>query len=363
MSVTYNATYSNESGQQCKAILFLSSVTLTIRCRNGNNEEEDIYWLAEQIQSMEQGPIDTKLFYPGSSGNMQRLVITDPELLEAIKKNFKGYRFIGGLYHHTIGKTRNKIFLLLAGILFLLAAAYLWLLPWIGERIAMNFSKQYEIKLGESMYNSTMNGYTVDSNKTVVINKFFKELKYKTGYPIKITVVQSREVNAFAIPGGNIVVHDAILEGMKTPEELAALLGHEASHIEKKHSLRNIFRSLARKMFLLLVVGNDAGIISFVAENADALKGLEYSRTLETEADNNSMRLMAESGLNSNGMMLLIQLLQKEAQGKEPAAFMSTHPVFKDRIENIRKEIRKYPAAGESSATIKKIFHDLYEEW
>ena len=116
-------------------------------------------------------------------------------------------------------------------------------------------------------------------------------------------------------------------------------------------------------MFLLLLVGNDSGIISYLANNADALKGLEYSRALETEADDNGMRLMANSGLNTQGMMQLMELLQKETVGKEPAAFMSTHPVFKDRIENIQKQLLKYPAESENNPAIRKLFHDLYEEW
>lgn len=363
MSATYKATYISEGGRPFPAIIFLSSVTLTIRYRNEQDEEKDLYWLAEIIQSMEQGTIDTRLYYPGESGKTQQLVIRDEELVRAIKKNFRGYKFIGGLYHHTIGKTRNKI-LLIAGILVsLLAASYLWLLPWLGERVAMNFSKEYEIELGESMYTSTIKGYTVDTGKTRALNSFFKELHYKISYPISITVVKSEEVNAFAIPGGHIIVYDAILEGMKTPEQLAALLGHEASHIDKRHSLRTIFRGLARKMFLLLVVGNDAGIISFLAENADALKGLQYSRALETEADNNGMRLMNASGLNTSGMMQLMELLQKETIGKEPAAFMSTHPVFTDRIENIRTQMKHYPDSTSGNTTLRTLFHDLYEKW
>jgi predicted Zn-dependent protease len=75
------------------------------------------------------------------------------------------------------------------------------------------------------------------------------------------------------------------------------------------------------------------------------------------------MRMMANSGLNTEGMMRLMEMLQKETVGKEPAAFMSTHPVFKDRIENIRKEMVKYPASSQDNPKLKKLFHDLYEEW
>lgn len=359
---THKAIYINEAGQQFPATIFLSSVTLTIRYQNEQGEEKDLYWLAERVQSIDERSGNTRLYYPGSTGNLQLLQIRDLELVSAIKKNFRSYKFIGGFYHHTLGKTRNKIFLVLGVLLFLFAAAYLWFLPWLGERIAMNFSKEYEIELGNTMYSSTISSYKVDSAKTRTINNFYKELKYRVNYPIIITVVKATEVNAFAIPGGNIIVHEAILEGMKTPEELAALLGHEASHIAKRHSLRSIFRGMARKMFLLLVVGSNDGIVRFFAENADALKGLQYSRALETEADKFGMQLMAENGVNTKGMLQLMEELQMETIGKEPASFMSTHPVFEDRIENIRIEMNRYPAPSIINSTLNKLFHDLYEK-
>ena len=363
MDTTYKATYINASGRHYTATVFISSVTLTLRYKDENNEEKDIYWLAEKIQSMEQGATDTRLHYLNMQGKTEQLVIRDLELLAEVKKRFRGYKFIGGIYHHTIGKTRNKILLLLGIVVAIIVATYFWFMPWLGERVAMNFSKEYEIDLGESMYKSTISAYKVDSAKTRVLNEFYKELHFTVDYPISITVVEAKDVNAFAIPGGHIIVHDAILEGMKTPEELAALLAHEASHIAKRHSLRSLFRSLARQMFISLLFGNDSGILSYIANNADALKGLEYSRSLESDADNNGMRMMAGSGLNTDGMMRLMEMLQKEAVGKEPSAFMSTHPVFKDRIENIRKEMSKYPAASRDNPKLKKLFHDLYEEW
>jgi beta-barrel assembly-enhancing protease len=361
---TYSATYVNDTGRHFPATIFVSSVTLTIRYKDENNEQRDIYWLAERIQSIEEGVVDTRLNHPAPSGRNEQLVIRDPELVKSIKKHFRGYKFIGGVYHHTIGKTWTKVLLSIGVFIALLSILYFWLAPWVGEKIAMNFSKEYEIELGESMYKSTMTAYTIDTGKTRILNEFYTSLHYRVDYPIKVTVVKSKEVNAFAIPGGNIVVNDAILEGMKTPEELAALLGHEASHISQRHSLRRLFRSLARQMFILLVTGNDAGILGYLAQNADALKELQYSRATETDADNNGIKMMAASGIDTEGMLRLMEMLQKETPGSEPAAFMNTHPVFKDRIENIRKEIARYPSSStEPDVKLKSLFHDLYESW
>jgi predicted Zn-dependent protease len=251
---------------------------------------------------------------------------------------------------------------IVAGIIFLLLlGAYLWLVPVLGERMAKGFSKETEIRMGEQMYRSVIQQYHVDKRKTAILNDFYKQLHYDIGYPVSITVVESNEMNAFAIPGGHIVVYDAILDQMKTPAELAALLGHEGSHIALRHSLRTIFRSLARQMFLALIVGNQSGVIAQVVDNADALKGLQYSRTLETEADDNGLQLMAMNNINPQGMMRLMQMLQKESGSAEPAPFLSTHPVFKDRIENIKNQIKQLPAVTTANDSLKTIFHSIYE--
>jgi predicted Zn-dependent protease len=150
---------------------------------------------------------------------------------------------------------------------------------------------------------------------------------------------------------------------MKTPEELAALLGHEASHVAERHSLRNIFRRLARKMFLALVFGNDGGIVNVVVDNADELKGLEYSRNLETEADTDGLKLMAKSGLDLQGMIRLMELLDKESGGTEVNSLLRTHPEIADRIKNINKQIPLMNAVPQDHPELKKIFHGIYEQW
>jgi predicted Zn-dependent protease len=289
---------------------------------------------------------------------VERLVIRDPELVQAIKKHFSRHQFVGGWKHHVLGNTRNKIALFISILLTLILVGYFWFMPWLGERVANNISKEWEVGMGAKMHQSLMAHYKIDSPRTKVINRFFKELRYNVNYPITITVVDSKEINAFAVPGGHIVVYRSILDRLKAPEELAALLSHEVSHIELRHSLRNIFRSMARKMFLLMVVGNESGLAGFLVDNADNLKGLEYSRSLETEADNYGISLMNSSNINPAGMLGLIEMLQQETKGKEPAAFLSTHPVFDKRTENIKEQIKRINNKGNEDELL-SIFAEL----
>ncbi|WP_446914219.1 M48 family metalloprotease, partial [Klebsiella pneumoniae] len=83
-------------------------------------------------------------------------------------------------------------------------------------------------------------------------------------------------VNAFAVPGGFIVVHDAILDEMEHHEELAGLLGHEIGHVQLRHSTKAIARSLSYYMLLSLLFGDVSGIAAVIVDNASTLNNLEY---------------------------------------------------------------------------------------
>jgi beta-barrel assembly-enhancing protease len=361
MAKTFKAIYYDSFNYFYEATIYISAVTLTVRYNDEHGRVIDRNWLGEDIVSLEQGELQSTLIYKNEHGQPERLVIRDPELLASIRHHFRHHRFAGNKLHRVVNRTRYRLLSALLLILVLFATIYLLVVPWLGEKIAVSFSKEKEISIGNAMYRSILSEATVDTGRSAIINQFYQALDYPVGYPIEIAIVKSPEVNAFAVPGGHIVVYEGILENMKTPEQLAALLGHEASHIEKRHSLRNIFRSMARKMFLLLIFGGDAGIAGYLANRADDLKGLEYSRELETEADDHGMQMMYNSGIDVNGMLLLMQQLQKSGEGKEPSSLLSTHPVFESRIANVRSRMVQLRQQPVEKPTLAKLFHALYE--
>jgi predicted Zn-dependent protease len=361
MSTTYSGTYHNAAGHFYQATVFLSAVTITIRYRDEENQEKDVYWLTKDIIAFQELVVGSELQYRNNRGDIERLGIRDVQAVQALKKTLAHHRIFGKAHTRILGSIWMKLAVIALMIGAVLFGVYLWVMPWLGERMAKGFSKEREISMGEQMYQAVIQQYSVDPRKTVILNDFYKQLHYDIGYPVKITVVESNDMNAFAIPGGHIVVHNSILENMRSPDELAALLGHEASHIALRHTLRNLFRDQARQMFLALVVGNESGIASAVVDNANALKQLQYSRSLETEADNNGLQLMAKNNINVQGMLRLMTMLQKESSGVEPAPFLNTHPVFKERIRNIEKQIQQLPVVTTSNEDLKKLFHSIYE--
>lgn len=339
MVTPYSGVYVTATGQEQKAQLFISSVTLTIRYTN-EGKHTDLNWIGAEIASWEPYAAGMKLKHQQLPG---QLIITDPTTIAELRKAFRHEKFINPTTHKFWGSGKAKLAWIGLIVIGVLVGAYFLLLPWIGDKMARNFPKDREIELGKAMGKSSISGQAVDQDATKWINRFYQSLAFDSTYPISITVVRSPILNAYAVPGGPIVVYDALLKKIKTPEELAALLGHESSHISERHTLRNLFRSLSQRSFWLLLFGTDGGMVAFLAEQGEELKGLSYSRSLETEADDKGMEKMAASGIDLHGMADLMKILNSETKGEEPPAFLSTHPIFKDRIENINSQINKIP--------------------
>ncbi len=236
----------------------------------------------------------------------------------------------------------TAVITLITAFILLGVFIYFFLLPWVGEKAASLVPREAEVELGNSLAGIYEQNNISDDSANYYMNQFASKIKFGGDYDLKIHVIQSEEINAFALPGGQIFVYSAIIQKMKSYEELVALLGHEATHVIKQHSLKSICRSTAGSFFIAALFGDVTGISSGILSQADQFKQLSYSRELETEADNNGYQIMLQNNVNPEGMLHLLQLLEKEG-AKMPAMmkYLSTHPDTEARIENISGKLPK----------------------
>lgn len=237
---------------------------------------------------------------------------------------------------------RRTIVVIILGVLGLILLAYFVLIPATAEAIAKRIPISYEMSMGEEMFQQISNSMEVDSEQTALANSFFKGLKIKETYPVKITVVHSDISNAFAFPGGHIVVYDQMFKVMKRKEEFAALLSHEYSHVANRHITRSLFRNLGTYLVISLVISDVNGVMAVLLQNADNLKSLSYSRSLEKEADEQGMLLMQDAGQDTDGMLRLFKHLGDANKGSQDVPeFLSTHPMLEGRMKNIKSLAKK----------------------
>ena len=242
-------------------------------------------------------------------------------------------------------RTNQGMMLVVTGLLTIVAAIgliYIYVVPWAAEIAAKRVPQSYEVEMGRGLYESILQNEKVDTAKTIAINRFFGQIKVEGSYPVHISVVNQNIPNAFALPGGSIVVYSKILEDMETPDQLAALLAHEYSHVQLKHSTRNIFRSLSGSLLISIIIGDFSGATALILQNAENLRSLTYSRALESEADNNGLQILKANGIEAAGMKALFEQLEK-ASNIDVMEIVSTHPDLDKRIENVNKFIQDNP--------------------
>ena len=165
----------------------------------------------------------------------------------------------------------------------------------------------------------------------------------------EVNVQDSKEVNAYCMPGGKIMVYTGLIEKLNpTDDELAAVMGHEISHALREHGRERMSQAYAQQIGLIglaTVVGaktknsNAAATTMEVGSIVTALAlTLPNSREAEREADRIGLELSARAGYNPNAAVSLWQKMGAQSGGKPPE-WMSTHPSDQSRIQDLQRLI------------------------
>jgi predicted Zn-dependent protease len=157
-------------------------------------------------------------------------------------------------------------------------------------------------------------------------------------YDFEVYVADDEVLNAFAAPGGHIVIYRSIIEEAEQPEEVAGVLAHEMAHVTEGHPRRGMVEALGYGVFRLLTPGDD----NIGAELVKSALTNRYSRDDELDADRTGVEMLNAAGIDSRGLAAFFDRLA--AQGQEvPGAleFLSTHPTGDNRkgnLEGLTKE-------------------------
>lgn len=164
--------------------------------------------------------------------------------------------------------------------------------------------------------------------------------------PPSFFVVRNEEINAFAIPGGNIYVHTGLIDAADDEAELASVLAHELGHVVYRHGADNVARAMNASMLQQLILGQNAGQVSQVIGGLVAQGVLtDYTREDELEADSIAVPTLYHAGYDPTGLISFFETL-KERYGDSaggPAVFFSTHPPTNERITRVRADIEALP--------------------
>lgn len=355
----YNAIYHLQGHEpQNVTILFLKD-KLSIGLIDEFGKPKIVYWFYDKI-IREQFRKAGKIVVRHEGYPVQSFEVSQKEFADKLEDEFR--KMDRSLIRKIF--TPGAVTLIRLSIVFfgLLAATYFFIVPWLAVRMANKVPVSFEEKMGNGMFDALKTGMQIDASKTAIINDFFKELNITTQYNIRVSVVNNDIANAFAMPGGNIVVYNKLLNGMNSYEELAALLCHEFTHVNNKHTTKSLFRQLGSTVFLSVLIGDVGAVSSVIIGNADRLKGLSYGRSLEKESDLNGLQLLSERKIDCNGFVKLFELLQKEVDAagvKDPVEWISSHPDLQKRIEYVKSNGLFNLRGVEKNETLQALFLKL----
>jgi len=238
----------------------------------------------------------------------------------------------------------HPVKLVLGSSLLIIGTVFLYLQyisPWVGEKAVHLIPQSVEINMGKSIANNFISMAEVDTAKSEQLQAFFTACGYTSDYPVHLTYLTGDVVNAFAAPGGQIVVYEDMLQLTESSDELAGLLAHELAHVNQRHSMKNLAKSLSSYLVFSVLTGDVAGISGVILENANNISEMANSRAFEREADEVGLQYMMDNQVNPQGMVGLFEQLLGYSSEQKDSLLAETETIL-DSLPNVPKNIDKY---------------------
>lgn len=227
-----------------------------------------------------------------------------------------------------------------------LVVASLWLLvthvvPVVVEKIAMRIPVETESVLGRQTL-SGMDEYLLGpsqlaESRQVTLSSKFEDMvrasRETTPYRLEFRSSPSLGANAFALPGGIIVMTDQLVNTAGDDAEVLGVLAHELGHVRHRHTMRRLLEGSVIALIIAAVTGDVTSATSLAAAAPTLLLQLKYSRDNEREADQYAIRMMRDSGYDPSRFAALLKRIEGSAQkgyGSVPG-FLSSHPPTEER--------------------------------
>ncbi len=246
----------------------------------------------------------------------------------------------------------KELCILVGGIVGTLVAIF-FVLGWIAGWLVAKIPAKYEEKLGRLYayaFADSTHSKELDAAEAYlqdIVDRLAADLPEKR-FPYRVSIHCSQQANAFAIPGGQIVILSELLKQVQSEQELAMVLGHEIGHHVNRDHLRGLGRSLAIMTVMMAIgVSEQSGMAQKVANYTGNLLLLRYSRSAEMAADNVGFQLVQYHYAKPHGALDLFKTFEKlvpKSATKFPAWGL-THPHPQARFQRLRERLTKSSAS------------------
>ncbi len=241
--------------------------------------------------------------------------------------------------------------------------------PVTGKQDFVTISENQEIDIGKRYHSQILKETPAyqDVELQSYVQRIGDSLSAKSHRPnlfYRFTVLDSPDINAFALPGGYIYINRGLMAYLSSEEELAAVLGHEIGHVTARHSVRQYSQSQVLGILSAVIAtnqGRSAGNLANLASGA-LLSG--YGREMELEADDLGAQYIFQDGYSAQGMYEVLSVLKDQEiyskalakkRGQEPKSYhgvFASHPSNDKRLKEILEEVTNSYPKGEKKITV-----------
>lgn len=226
--------------------------------------------------------------------------------------------------------------------------------PFTGETQRVALSVDQEIALGLQAAPEMIEQYGGEAQgqaatqvdrigQTLVANTQVRDTEYQFEFHL---LGDDQTINAFALPGGQVFLTEALYQRLETEGQVAGVLAHEIGHVIGRHGSEQIAKArltqgLAGAAVIAATDPDDPSTREEqqVAAAVAQLVNMKFSREHELESDRLAVRLMADAGYDPRALIEVMRVLAQANQGQNPPEFFSTHPNPDNRIEQIEEAI------------------------
>ncbi|MBN2765806.1 MAG: M48 family metallopeptidase [Paludibacteraceae bacterium] len=286
------------------------------------------------------------------------LKITDPvfinELLTLLDR--RGHV---GWYHKLLHQSVAFYISATVALLAMAVLGYIYLVPYVAEKSVSLIPESFDHYISQDILTDYIYKNDMDEERSKTLNSFAAAIDFQNSKKLTFSVVNSSQLNAFALPDGNIVVFSGLLNRMESYDELAGLLAHEVVHVNERHGLKMLMRNLAGYLFVSLIFSDVNGIMAVITENAHNLQSLSYSRRFEREADEKAAQILIQNNIDPKGLLQLFERLQELDSKLILPEFMSSHPLTPHRRQIIGDFIGNHDFSIHRNDSLAFIFSEL----
>ena len=337
------------SGMPCRVQLDGTGLTVSYDAGDAMRGEEVVSFLDITVSAGGLDHDQLVVKWNGQRGE-RTLYLKDPDLIRAFRAAAPGHLSLpleqaADLVRQV--RHRRRVAWSVAGSALIVVILGLWFGSDVLVELAVDrIPVEWEQKLGEAAYRDFLAQQQIlrDGPAVQAVGEIVHRLADQipsNPYKFDVTVVQSEVVNAFALPGGYVVVFTGLMKKAESGEEVAGVLSHELNHVLQRHGLERMVKSAGLMAVVAILVGDQQGLIGLAKQVGVELLSLKFGRTQETEADLTGLRLLHKARIDPSGMIVFFERLSDKDEGR--VEWLSTHPMSAGRAERLKAELAGLP--------------------